>query len=124
MLVMLVMGVVEAVITIVGRSLLRVGEHRVGGGDFCEALAGGWVGAVAVGVVAEGEGVEFSDFLSQLELRGLGREGQGVVRVRVRVVDVGVGVLLNLRRRSCYRYIKNLIIILFSLLTADGTCRE
>jgi hypothetical protein len=47
-----------------------------------------------------------------------------VVRVRVRVVDVGVGVLLNLRRRSCYRYIKNLIIILFSLLTADGTCRE
>jgi hypothetical protein len=82
MLVMLVMGVVEAVITIVGRSLLRVGEHRVGGGDFCEALAGGWVGAVAVGVVAEGEGVEFSDFWSQLELRGLGRgarrgEGEG-----------------------------------------------
>jgi hypothetical protein len=80
---MLVMGMVEAVILIVGRSFLCVGEHRVGGGDFCEALAGGWVGAVAVGVVAEGEGVEFSEGASQLELRKLWREGMcWIERVR------------------------------------------
>lgn len=53
-------GVVETVVTIVGGSFLGVGEDGVGGGDLCEALAGGWVGAVAVWVVAQREGVEFS----------------------------------------------------------------
>jgi hypothetical protein len=54
------MAVVEAVVPVVGAAFLGVGEHRVRGGDFCEAVAGGWVGAVAVWVVAEGEVVEFS----------------------------------------------------------------
>lgn len=56
--------VVEAVVPVVGRPFLRVGEHGVRGGDFGEALAGGWVGTVAVGVIAEGEGVEFSGYWS------------------------------------------------------------
>lgn len=52
--------VVEAVFAVVGGSFGRVAEDVVGGGDAGEALACVWVGAVAVWVVAEGEGVEFS----------------------------------------------------------------
>lgn len=58
---MCVVGAVEAMIPIVRRPFLRVAEHGVGGGDFCEACASGWVVTVAVWVVAEGEGVEFPE---------------------------------------------------------------
>jgi hypothetical protein len=75
-------GAVEAVISIVGRPFLWVGEDGVGGGDFCEAVAGGCVGAVAVGVVAEGEGVEFSKkytvFSREFTVGGEGRGGVGL----------------------------------------------
>lgn len=50
----------EAVLAIVGGAFLGVAEDVVGGGYSGEALAGFWVGAVAVWVVAKGEGVELS----------------------------------------------------------------
>lgn len=55
-----VVGLVEAMLTVVGGAFFGVAEHVVGGGDAGEAGAGVGVFAVAVGVVAEGEGVEFS----------------------------------------------------------------
>lgn len=54
------LGVVEAVLAVVGGAFLGIAEHVVGGGDAGEAAAGAWVFAVAVRVVAEGEGVELS----------------------------------------------------------------
>jgi len=51
---------VDAVIAVVGGAFCGVAEGMVGRGDAGEAGGGGWVGAVAVGVVAEGEGVELS----------------------------------------------------------------
>lgn len=53
-------GGVDAVVAIVGGAFARVPEDLVRGGNAGEALGGCWVGAVAVGVVAEGEGVELS----------------------------------------------------------------
>ena len=53
-------GMVEAVISIVGGAFMGVGEDGVGGGDFGESLTGVGIVTVAVWVVAEGEGVEFS----------------------------------------------------------------
>lgn len=51
---------VEAVFAVVAGSFGGVPEDVVCGGDPGKAFAGFWVGAVAVWVVAEGEGVEFS----------------------------------------------------------------
>lgn len=50
----------DAVVAVVGGAFCGVAEGLVGGGDAGETGGGGWVGAVAVGVVAEGEGVELS----------------------------------------------------------------
>lgn len=50
----------KAVLAVVGGAFLSVAEDIVGGGYSGEALAGFWVGAVAVWVVAKGEGVELS----------------------------------------------------------------
>ena len=51
---------VDAVVAVVRGALRGVAEDLVGGRDSGEARGGGWVGAVAVWVVAEGEGVELS----------------------------------------------------------------
>lgn len=50
----------DAVVAVVDGAFAGVGEDLVGGGDVGEALGGIRVGAVAVWVVAEGEGVELS----------------------------------------------------------------
>lgn len=54
------MRVMEAVLAVVGGASLGVAEDVVGGGYSGESLAGVWVGAVTVWVVAKGEGVKLS----------------------------------------------------------------
>jgi hypothetical protein len=57
-----VCGVVgyDSMLAVIGGALGVVAEDVVGGGDSGEAGGGFWVVAVAVWVVAEGEGIEFS----------------------------------------------------------------
>lgn len=91
-------GGVEAVVAVVGCAFGGVAEDVVGGGDAGEALAGGWVGAVAVWVVAEGEGVELSG-----------------VDVRVGGVLVGWGeVLFDLGCGGGYGEVEDFVVILFA----------
>ena len=58
--VVVVMVVVDAIVAVVGGAFGVVAEDLVGGGDAGETGGGGGVFAVAVWVVAEGEGVELS----------------------------------------------------------------
>ena len=50
----------DAVVAVVGGAFCGVAEGLVGGGDAGETGGGGGIFAVAVWVVAEGEGVELS----------------------------------------------------------------
>lgn len=50
----------DAMVPIVGGAFGVVAEDTVGGGDAGEAFGGGGIVAVAIGVVAEREGVELS----------------------------------------------------------------
>jgi hypothetical protein len=57
-------------VAVIAGALLWVGEGGVGFGDLLEALHGGWVCGVQVGVVLAGEGVE-----AFFEGRGVGGLG-------------------------------------------------
>lgn len=50
----------DAVVAVVGGAFCGVAEGLVGGGDAGKAGGGSWISAVAVGVMAKGEGIELS----------------------------------------------------------------
>jgi hypothetical protein len=79
----------EAVVAVVDCAFRDVAEDVVSGGNAGEALACVWVCAIAVWVVAHGEGVELSRRLEVLDICGIESKGGGRM--------LKLGVLFDLR---------------------------